>query len=214
MKPSFPCKARTPVALTALMIWVHALPAAAHHPMGGVTPGNFVEGLLSGLGHPIIGFDHLLFVFAIGMACFYFGQRLFATVAFLGGAITGTVVHLQNATLPFADAWVAMSLIVLGILLLRKQEFLKRKAALVLFALCGIVHGYAYGEAVIGAEPTPLFAYLAGFTLVQLAITFCGYLAARYLSRAQPAFHTLKATGGSLALVGAGFLAVSLITQG
>ena len=145
---------------------------------------------------------------------FYFGQRLFATVAFLGGAITGTVVHLQNATLPFADAWVAMSLIVLGILLLRKQEFLKRKAALVLFALCGIVHGYAYGEAVIGAEPTPLFAYLAGFTLVQLAITFCGYLAARYLSRAQPAFHTLKATGGSLALVGAGFLAVSLITQG
>ena len=28
-------------------------------------------------------------------------------------------------------------------------------------------HGYAYGEAIVGAQPTPLVAYLVGFTLVQ-----------------------------------------------
>ncbi|NES66951.1 MAG: urease accessory protein UreJ, partial [Okeania sp. SIO2D1] len=37
-------------------------------------------------------------------------------------------------------------------------------------AIAGIFHGYAYGEAIIGAEMTPLFAYLLGFTVVQLLI--------------------------------------------
>jgi urease accessory protein len=34
----------------------------------------------------------------------------------------------------------------------------------------GLAHGYAYGEAVIGAEATPLVAYLAGLALVQMAL--------------------------------------------
>jgi len=34
----------------------------------------------------------------------------------------------------------------------------------------GVFHGYAYGEAVVGAEPTPIFAYLVGLALVQAAI--------------------------------------------
>ena len=40
-----------------------ASPAAAHHPMGGTPPSTFVEGLLSGFGHPVIGPDHLAFSF-------------------------------------------------------------------------------------------------------------------------------------------------------
>ena len=36
-----------------------ALPALAHHPMGGTTPTTFMQGLLSGIGHPILGLDHL-----------------------------------------------------------------------------------------------------------------------------------------------------------
>ena len=41
-------------------------PALAHHPMGGRMPATFTDGLLSGLGHPIIGLDHLAAVLAIG----------------------------------------------------------------------------------------------------------------------------------------------------
>src|SRR5262244_1869797 len=37
-------------------------PAFAHHLMGGRMPSTFVEGLLSGLGHPVIGIDHLAFL--------------------------------------------------------------------------------------------------------------------------------------------------------
>jgi urease accessory protein len=36
--------------------------------MGGKTPSTFVDGILSGVGHPIIGPDHLAFVVALGIA--------------------------------------------------------------------------------------------------------------------------------------------------
>ena len=49
-------------ALAAIAAFAVTTPAQAHHPMGGATPGNWMEGLLSGWGHPIIGADHLLTV--------------------------------------------------------------------------------------------------------------------------------------------------------
>ena len=36
--------------------------------MGGGTPSTFVDGILSGVGHPIIGPDHLAFLVALGIA--------------------------------------------------------------------------------------------------------------------------------------------------
>ena len=187
-----------------------APPAAAHHPMGGVTPGTLLEGLLSGFGHPIIGFDHLLFILAIGVAGYFFHRRIATTAVFLIGALAGTLLHLQSPNVPYAEAGVAASLIVLGVLFFRRSAFLKSGAAIVLFALSGIAHGYAYGEAIVGAETTPLLAYLTGFTLVQFAIALCGYAVARYVATQKPAFEFLKATGGALAATGIGFLLVTL----
>lgn len=42
-------------------------PAFAHHAMDGKMPVTFLQGLLSGLGHPIIGFDHLAAVVGVGV---------------------------------------------------------------------------------------------------------------------------------------------------
>ena len=39
-----------------------------------------------------------------------------------------------------------------------------------LAAGAGLFHGWAYGATIVGAEPTPIFAYLAGFGMVQMAI--------------------------------------------
>ena len=44
--------------LAAFTAALAADPALAHHMMGGRMPATFGEGLLSGLGHPIIGLDH------------------------------------------------------------------------------------------------------------------------------------------------------------
>ncbi|VEP17320.1 hypothetical protein H1P_590012 [Hyella patelloides LEGE 07179] len=50
-----------------LIFLVMVQPTLAHHPFDGRTPASFVEGFLSGLGHPIVGLDHFAFVIAVGL---------------------------------------------------------------------------------------------------------------------------------------------------
>lgn len=185
-------------------------PALAHHPMGGTTPATFMQGFLSGLGHPVIGVDHLLFILAAGAVVFFFGQRLAVLVALLLGTLAGTLLHVRLPGLPWHDALVALSLVVLGVLLFRHADLLKGRGAVLLFALSGIAHGYAYGEAVVGAETTPLAAYLLGFSLIQLALALAAYGIARYAVRgaAQPA---PRWAGGVLAMAGFGFFLAALL---
>src|SRR5258708_39001607 len=52
------------VGLSLVFIFLLADPALAHHVMGGRLPVTFADGLLSGLGHPIIGLDHFAAVVA------------------------------------------------------------------------------------------------------------------------------------------------------
>jgi urease accessory protein len=185
------------------------LTAFAHHAMDKATPASLFEGLVSGLAHPVVGLDHLLFVLAMGAACFYFGRTALTVFTFIAATLAGTAIHLYVGALPYQELWVACSLLVLGVLLFRGHGFLRSKAALELFALFGIVHGYAYGEAIVGAETTPLLAYLTGFALVQFAIAFAGFQIARYAQRtagSRPA-----AVGGALSAAGAVFLTLSLV---
>ena len=185
--------------------------ANAHHAMDNATPGNALQGLVSGLAHPLIGLDHFLFVVAIGIACYYFGRTAAALLAFIAGTLAGTVVHLYKATLPYPDVWVALSLMLLGYLFFRGQRFLKSKAAFAFFGLSGLAHGYAYGESIVGAETTPLLAYLIGFAVVQFALAFGGYASARYVQRKKPDFRTSTAVGGVLAIAGVGAVFLALM---
>jgi urease accessory protein len=196
----------------AALIVSAALPAVAHahHPMGGATPSTLFEGLLSGLAHPVIGLDHLLFVLAIGVACYYFGQRAGAVATFLLAALGGTLLHFWRAEVPYPDAWVAVTLVVFGVLLLNSGPVLRSRAALGLFALAGIAHGYAYGEAIVGAEQTPLLAYLAGLAAVQVLVVLAGYGLARVIDRKRPHLRSARAIGGTLSVAGAAFLLMSL----
>jgi len=182
--------------------------AYAHHAMDNALPATAMQGLLSGLAHPIVGLDHLLFVLAIGATCYYFGQRAGAVAAFLGAALAGTVVHLYRATLPYPDAWVALTLVVLGVLLMRAAPVLRSKAVVGFLALAGIAHGYAYGESIVGAEQTPLVAYLAGFTLMQILVVLAGYGLARVADRKRPSPGVAKAVGGALSVAGVAFLVI------
>lgn len=201
------------LCLTPLLL-LAAQAALAHHPMGGATPGTMMEGLLSGFGHPIIGMDHLLFIMALGVTCFYFGRHVVTIAVFLAGTLAGTLLHLQWPAAPMAEACVAVSLLALGVLFVVHSAFLASKAAALLFAASGVAHGYAYGEAIVGAEATPLLAYLIGFTLIQFAIAASGYLLARFVAARKPALAPLKVAGGVLTLAGTGFLAFALVAQG
>jgi urease accessory protein len=145
-------------------------PASAHHVMGGKTPSTFGEGLLSGLGHPVIGLDHLAFLVAIGIAVGVGGLSLALPLVFVAASAIGVAAHVGGVDLPGAELIVAASVIAAGVLLARgREQPLAGWAAL--FGIAGLAHGYAYGESIFGAEPTPLWAYLLGLVVVQSALT-------------------------------------------
>ncbi|MEM8749612.1 MAG: HupE/UreJ family protein [Pseudomonadota bacterium] len=146
-----------------------ATSAFAHHPMGGETPTTFGQGLLSGIGHPIVGVDHLAFVIAVGIAATLAGSRFMAPLAFVVATIAGTLIHLGAVNLPAVELVIALSLVALGAVVFLGRRIPVAGVAAI-FAVTGIFHGFAYGEAIFGAETTPLLAYLAGFGVTQYAI--------------------------------------------
>lgn len=182
-------------------------PALAHHPMGNRVPANLAEGLLSGFAHPVIGLDHLAFVVAIGLLAAITQQGIGAILAFLGTAALGTGIHLLNVNLPLPEVLIALSVLALGVMLAFNQK-LPLPAFLNFAALAGLFHGYAYGEAVIGAEATPIVAYLLGFTLIQLVIALIAKFAGEKAMQATPVWSRLS--GGAVGLIGVVFLIQAL----
>ena len=143
-----------------------AFPAFAHHMMGGRTPSTFMEGLLSGLGHPVIGLDHLAFLVAIGVAVGVFGLNLLLPVAFIVAMALGVLLHVNGAGLPGAELVVAASVLVAGGLLAWGRP-LPVAAWGALFAIAGLFHGYSLGESIYGADRSALGAYLLGLVVIQ-----------------------------------------------
>jgi urease accessory protein len=180
-----------------------ATPAGAHHAMGGATPSNAWEGLVSGLAHPVIGMDHLAFIVAAGLIAALHRRGALIPIAFVIASLIGTGVHALAWNLPAPELLISLSVLLFGALLMAKRLSLALCAALA--AAAGVFHGYAYGESIVGAEPTPLAAYLLGLALVQLAIGFSTLSAYHVLSRRAPAM-TLRWAGLVVCSVGLAYL--------
>lgn len=154
-------------SLPALALALFHHPALAHHPfgMGEASELSGWQGLLSGIGHPLLGPDHLLFMLALGFVGL---QRPRAWVlpllaAGLAGSALSLLLPLPAAGGPWAEGLVAFSLAAAGLVALSAWP---TGVLLPLFAL----HGYLLGGTVIGAEPTPLVAYFLGLLLGQGAL--------------------------------------------
>ena len=168
------------VASAGTLVLASTCPAFAHHVMGGQVPQTFGQGLLSGFGHPIIGLDHFVFVIAVGITAALAGRLPALALSFVAGTLAGCLVHLAGVTLPVAELVIAATVLLLGAIIATNRELPALMLA-VLFAGAGLFHGWAYGESIFGAEQTPLIAYLAGFTLVQLAVAVFAGLVTRWV---------------------------------
>lgn len=189
------------LAIAALLIGT--VGAEAHHPMGGLTPETFAQGLLSGLGHPVIGIDHLVFIVAMGVAAGVAGLGLAMPGIFVAASAAGVALHVQAVTLPAVEVAVAVSVLVIGLMLAAGRK-MPRSGWAALFALAGLFHGYAFGESIVGAEPLPLAAYLTGLVVVQTLIATGVTLLARWAMT-----DTLKPR-----LAGAAFAAIGFVIVG
>jgi urease accessory protein len=152
--------------------------ASAHHLMGGKTPSTFTDGILSGVGHPIIGPDHLAFLVALGIAVGVGRLSLLTPLLFLVAMACGVVAHVAALNIPAAELIVALSVLIAGILIALDWH-IPAGAWAAIFSIAGFFHGYAYGESIYGAEPTPLAAYLVGLVAVQTLLAVGIALASR-----------------------------------
>ena len=163
-------------AVGTLALLGGTVPSWAHHPLGGEVPSTAFHGFLSGIGHPVIGLDHLAFILAMGVAAWVIGRPILLPLLFIVATVFGTLLHVSSIGLPLVEAVVSLTVLLAGALLVSGRS-MNLPITATLFLVAGLFHGHAYGEAVFGAEATPLFAYLFGFGMIQFAIaTAAGFL--------------------------------------
>jgi urease accessory protein len=124
--------------------------------------------------------------------------------------MAGVALHLLGATVPGAEILVALSVIVLGAVMLGNRR-MPIGPAIVLFAMVGVIHGYALGESIYGAEPTPLYAYLLGLAIIQCGVALAAAKIAGTLSQRSADVSPLRLVGAGIAGIGLAVLMQQVI---
>ena len=132
-------------------------PATAHHVMDGELPSTFTQGLLSGLGHPVIGLDHLAFIVALGIAAAVVPGPLAVIATFVALSAAGVLIHIAKLDVPMVEPLVALTVLLAGAALVWNRS-VTRPMWVALAAVAGLLHGYAFGKSIVGAERTVLGA--------------------------------------------------------
>lgn len=180
------------------ILWSLAGVAMAHE-----TAGN-IGGFSSGFMHPVLGWDHVLAMVAVGLwGAFLGGTALwvlpvvFPFVMTIGGAL-----GIAGVPLPAVETGIAVSALVLGCMVLgavRPPLWL----AAVIVGIFAIFHGHAHGTELPGAV-SPL-AYSLGFVVATGLLHLCG-IAFGYLIRWPAGRIAVRCGGALVALGGAAFL--------
>ena len=188
-----------PILLTALVLALAtAMPALAHEGEG--IAGGFVSGVL----HPVLGWDHLLAMVAVGLWGAFLGAPaiwilpiVFPLVMALGAAL-----GIAGVPLPAVESGIAASAVVLGALIALAARPPLWVAAVVV-GVFAIFHGHAHGTELPAAANA--FAYAVGFVIATGALHLAG-IALGLLVKWPAGRIAVRAGGGAIALMGLGFL--------
>ncbi|WP_100638264.1 HupE/UreJ family protein [Marinobacter salexigens] len=181
--------------LMTLGLMLTASLAAAHPGEIGHTHGGFLSGLL----HPMLGIDHLLAMAAIGFwsirqsTTMKRGAPLFV----VGGMVVGAAIAWGGISLAGVETGIAMSVLLAGVLIATMAK-LPTIVGGTLVALFMVAHGYAHGAEM--AAGSSLVAYMAGFVVATLAITFAGRGLGVLMLKADN--RITRALGGVVAVIG------------
>lgn len=147
------------LGLGLISLALAAPPAQAHHfiELSGLPPSP-QTGFLSGLAHPILGPDHLLFLCSLSLVGLH--QRSRWMLALLATGLLGSGVGLLLPGLPLAQAAVAFSLVVVALVCLRHWP------KVLLLPAIGL-HGYVLSHTVLGWNQAPVAFYGLGLAVSQ-----------------------------------------------
>ena len=183
----------------AVMLFVAASSMADAHTGAGMS-GGFSSGFM----HPILGWDHVIAMVAVGIWGAFLGGRAiwilpvtFPLVMAFGGAM-----GIAGIPLPSVETGIALSAIALGSMVAFAARPPIWVAALIV-GIFAIFHGYAHGAELPNAA-NPL-AYSLGFVLSTGLLHLSG-ITLGLLVRWPMGKIVVRAIGSMIALAGVGFL--------
>jgi urease accessory protein len=186
----------------AVILFVVSVSSAhAHHVMNYRMPATALEGLLSGLGHPVIGLDHLLFILGAGVLAGQLRRGIVLPLFFVVASVLAVAARAGGAPWALSELWIAGSLVALGALMLA-MRVPGRGLVAALFLVAGALHGYALAEGIVGAERTPLFAYFAGLAVIQSLIALAAWASSAWFAAHRPQLPLQRLVGAGVGAAG------------
>ena len=163
-------------------------------------------GFVSGLLHPVFGFDHLLAMVSVGIVSAQLGgvNVWRVPLAFVCAMTAGGAIGIFRVPLPFRELGIAASVILLGVaivLVRRGSSPLWSTLFVLAFGLC---HGHAHGVEMPGSASPAFytFGFLTSTTLLHLAGVAVGEVA----RRRERLWEALRYSGAAMAGIGLTFL--------
>jgi urease accessory protein len=159
-------------------------------------------GFTSGLLHPVLGMDHFLAMFSVGIVSAQLGGRYIYTVplAFVLAMISGGAVGMAQVVMPYAEAGIALSVMVLGMAIVMARHGGRGLPTMLVTALFGFLHGHAHGmEMPQAADPV---YYAAGFVFSTATIHLAGVGVGHVLTRQSSSLVLLRFLGSAMACAG------------
>ncbi|HET7836965.1 MAG TPA: HupE/UreJ family protein [Variovorax sp.] len=166
-----------------LLIAALPLPALAHT---GVDAGLH-HGFAAGFLHPFTGADHLAAMVAVGLWSALAARRwpdlLAAPAAFALMLPGGALLGMAGVQIPAVESSIAVSLLVLGLLVMTRLHLPASKAGLVV-GLFALFHGHAHGRELAGGADVAWA--LGGMFAASLLLHGSGVALGAALRRARP----------------------------
>jgi urease accessory protein len=162
------------------------------------------SGFVSGFFHPIMGWDHVIAMVAVGIWGAFLGRTaiwvlpiIFPMVMAFGGAL-GVI----GVELPYVEVGIALSAVVLGLMIAFAVNPPLQLAAIIV-AVFAIFHGHAHGTELPGAA-SPV-AYSLGFVLATGLLHLSG-IAFGFIDRVPNGKRLIQGAGVVIAALGGFFL--------
>jgi urease accessory protein len=200
MHPTEAKRSASRVHAAVLLVATLALasPALAHEGTG--VAGGFTSGFM----HPILGWDHVAAMVAVGLWGAFLGAPaiwvlpiVFPLVMALGGSL-----GIAGVPLPGVEIGIAASAVVLGIMIALGARPPLWVAAIIVGAFA-IFHGHAHGtELPVAADA---LAYAVGFVIGTGLLHLIG-ITLGLATRWETGKVALRAAGGAIAIAGMAFL--------
>jgi urease accessory protein len=178
------------------LLLIFLFPALAHaHSVGH--GGGFV----SGLGHPVLGFDHLLAMVSVGILSAQMGGRAIWAVplTFVGMMLVGGILGMQGVPLFSVELGISFSVFALGIALAAEKK-LPALLAMLFVGFFALFHGHAHGMEMPSLYSPVLYAL--GFVVGTAGIHIFGVILGLISQEVSKGEAFLRYVGAGIAGIG------------